>query len=294
LIPTQMQLLLQQVVSGLGTGSVYGLIAVGYVMIFNSVGAFNFAQADVFMTGAFLSLVLFGRLRLPYIVALLLTILGTAAVGVVLERIAFRKLLRRQSMNYMICTIGAGIMLRNTARIVFGTELFSVRSPLSAKPLNLSGVVVMPQNLVIMVTTCLLSLALIWFFQKTKAGMSMRAVAQDQETARLMGINVGRSISWTYAVGSGLAGAAAMLVAPLFFVGAEMGASYGSKAFASFILGGTTNVFGALAGGVILGVVENLFGGYMSTTYKDAAAFIVIIVVLFFKPSGLLSRGERR
>ncbi|MDP2859158.1 MAG: branched-chain amino acid ABC transporter permease [Bacillota bacterium] len=288
------RLFLQQVISGLGTGSVYGLIAVGYVMIFNSVGAFNFAQADVFMVGAFLSLVLFGRLRLPFFVAFLLAILGSAVVGVLLERAAFRRLLRRQSMNYMICTIGVGIILRNSARIVFGTELFTLPSPLSEDPLNLWGVLLMPQNAVILLTTCALCLALLWFFQRTKAGMAMRAVAQDQETARLMGIDVGRSISWTYGIGSGLAGAAAMLVAPLFFVGAEMGPSYGIKAFASFILGGTTRVFGALAGGLVLGVVENLVGGYVSTTYKDAAAFLVIVTVLFLKPAGLLSRGERR
>ncbi|MCR4425711.1 MAG: branched-chain amino acid ABC transporter permease [Firmicutes bacterium] len=289
-----MQLFLQQIASGLGIGSIYGLIAVGYVMIFNSVGAFNFAQADIFMAGAFLSLVFYGILRLPFLVSFALVIVGNALLGVLLERVAFRRLLRRQSMNYMICTIGVGIVLRNAARLVFGTELFTLASPLSEDPLIIGGIVFVPQNLAILAATLILSLMILWFFHRTRIGMAMRAVAQDQEAARLMGINVGRSISWTYGISSGLAGAAAMLVAPLFFIGAEMGPSYGMKAFASFILGGATSIPGALTGGLLLGVIENLVGGYVSTTYKDAAAFLVLVIVLFLKPSGILVRGERR
>jgi len=288
-------LLVQVIIQGLAVGSVYALIALGYVMIFKAVGVFNFAQGDFMMSGCFIGLWLIVYLKMPILIGLILAILLAMLLGVLTEAVVFHPLLESPSRSYLICTVAVGIILREVGRLLFGADPISFPNYLGDKVLRVGEVGIAVQYIWISIAAVVIVSLLLWFFRRTKMGMAMRAVSEDRETARLMGIDTNINMKLTYALSTALGAIAGVLIAPVFFASTEMGRSFGQKAFSSFVLGGTDSIPGAVVGGLFIGIIENLAGVFISTRYKDAISFIILIAVLILKPRGLFGeRGERR
>jgi branched-chain amino acid transport system permease protein len=229
--------------------------------------------------------------KVPYALIYLVTVLFMGVFGIVFQRIAYYPLRNRTFLPVIIATIGVSIFLKNGAQIVFGAEPFLMARPTPSAVLNLHGVFVDPQYIVIIVATLALLAFQYFFFEKTSLGKKMQATAQDKEMARLLGIRVATMIAITFAYSSILGAAAGLLVGPIFYVTKEMGAMLGLKAFCSTIVGGFGSVPGAILGGLFLGVVEVFASYYISSAYRDAFAFILLILVLLFRPQGFF--GEK-
>ena len=283
-------MLTQQIIQGLAIGSVYGVIALAFVLIYNAMGVLNFAQGEIFMAGAFAGLFFHVILGWPFIVAFPLAILAGGLLGWLIERIAFRPLFNAPEINILIATIGMSIFLRNLFRVFFGADPYPFPTVFGDKPVYIGSVLLIPQNLWIAGIGLLLVVLIRLFLTQTFIGRALRAAAQDRDTAGLMGINVKSTVSWTWTLASGLGAAAGVLVAPLFFVMADMGTVMGLKGFSAAVFGGIESVTGAMAGGLILGLAESIGGGFISSGYQAAIAFGILILVLIFKPSGIMGR----
>jgi branched-chain amino acid transport system permease protein len=282
---------LQMMTSGLAMGSIYALVALGFVLIFNAVNVVNFAQGEFAMVPAFVAVWLMDMLKLPLPLTYVVTVIFMGIFGIVFQRVAYYPLRNRTFLPVVISTIGVGIFLQNGAQIVFGAEPFLMARPTSSKVLNIIGVCVDPQYIVIIICTLALLVFQYFFFEKTKLGKMMRATAQDKEMARLMGIRVAKMIAITFAYSSILGAVAGILIGPIFYVTKEMGGMLGLKAFCSTIVGGFGSVPGAILGGIFLGVVEVFAAYYISSAYRDAFAFIILILVLLLRPQGFF--GEK-
>jgi len=282
---------LQMVVAGLAMGSIYALVALGFVLIFNAVNVVNFAQGEFAMVPAFVAVWLMSSLNIPFPLTCVITVIFMGVFGIVFQRIAYYPLRDRGFLPVVISTIGVGIFLKNGAQIVFGAEPFSMERATSATAVDILGVFVDPQYIVIILCTMALLAFQHFFFEKTMLGKKMRATAQDQQMARLLGIRVAKMIAITFAYSSILGAAAGILVGPIFFVTKDMGAMIGLKAFCSAILGGFGSVPGAILGGLFLGVIEVFGSYYISSAYRDAFAFIIMILVLLLRPQGFF--GEK-
>lgn len=283
-------MLIQQVIQGLAIGSVYGVIALAFVLIYNAMGVLNFAQGEVFMAGAFAGLFFHVVLGLPFVVAFPLAIIAGGLLGWLIERIAFRPLFNAPEVNILIATIGMSIFLRNLFRVFFGADPYPFPTVFGDKPVYVGGVLLIPQNLWIAGIGLLLVVLIRLLLTQTFIGRALRAAAQDRDTASLMGINPKSTVSLTWTLASGLGAAAGVLVAPLFFVMADMGTLMGLKGFSAAVFGGIESVTGAMAGGLLLGLAESLGGGFISSGYQAAIAFGLLILVLIFKPSGIMGR----
>lgn len=281
---------LQQIIQGLAIGSVYGLIALGYVLIWNTWGVLNFAQGETVTIGAFFILIFYMWLDLPFIVAFILSILASMILAYIIERLSYRPLINKQSTIRVIATIGVGIFIRNLYRVIFGADPFPFPTIFGDEPFLVGKVLIVPQNLWIMGIGFGLVILLNFFLTRTYIGKAMRATSQDKEAAALMGINVKQTMSLTFAFACGIGGVAGVLIAPLYFVMADMGLTMGPKGFSAALLGGIDSMSGAMVGGIILGVIENLAAGYISSGYQSAIAFIILIIVLIFKPTGIMGR----
>jgi branched-chain amino acid transport system permease protein len=282
---------LQMVTAGLAMGSIYALVALGFVLIFNAVNVVNFAQGEFVMVPAFVAVALMEFFNIPFPFVYLVTILFMGVFGIIFQRIAYYPLRHRTFLPVIIATIGVSIFLKNAAQVVFGAEPKLMHRPTSSDVLNLAGVFVDPQYIVIIICTLALLVFQYFFFEKTSLGKKMQATAQDKEMARLLGIRVAKMIAITFAYSSILGAAAGILVGPIFYVTKEMGGMLGLKAFCSTIVGGFGNVPGAILGGIFLGVVEVFAAYYISSAYRDAFAFIILILVLLFWPQGFF--GEK-
>jgi branched-subunit amino acid ABC-type transport system permease component len=290
------QILLQQVIGGLAIGVIYGLVALGFTMIIRAMDLVNFAQGEMMMIGAMVGFTMVAPLSLPYAVALLLSIPVTAALGVVMERVAYRPLRHRRApmVNLVISTIGMAIFLENLAIPIWGSEPLRYPPVYGTHPLMLGGVIVPAHVPPVLAAGLMLMLVLNLFLQRTRTGIAMRAAAQDPTMARLMGISVDRMISYTFGVASGLGGAAGVLLAPIYFATFNMG-EIGIKSFVAATIGGLGNLSGAILGGVILGLLETLGAALVSPAYKDAIAYGILIAMLLFLPQGILgNRSGRR
>lgn len=282
---------LQTVIGGLGIGSLYALIALGYSMVYRSMGLVNFAQGSIYMVGTYFGIIWYTGmvmgLHLPYPVALLIGVLLNSMLGILLERI-FRPLAKLDMMFMLLGTIGLGFVLDNLFVIVFGAEGFAVTSPLPNKPIVALGVRVLPQMLLLIGVSALLMIGLQVFLKNTKLGKGMRASAMDLEIASAMGVPVNRMNALTLAIGCGLAAAAGILAAPIVYVNPAMGSAVGLKGFAAAILGGLGSIPGAIAGGLVFGVLEAISAGYISSSWTRAIAFLVMVVVLMVRPAGIV------
>ena len=281
----------QAVVSGLAIGSVYALIAIGFTMIWQAVNLINFAQGDLFMLGAYLGFTFYSVLKVPYWASILLALLASGLVGLLIERLALRPLWAASPMSLLLATIAVSVLLRNIALLIWGPDALGFPPILGDSPVRLGSITLAPQHLVILGTTLIAITLLHLFFQKTKYGTAMRATAIDPDTASLLGVNVRVMVAFIFALSAALGGLAGVLISPIFFATTEMGNLVGLKAFAAAVLGGLNNVYGALIGGLLLGVLENVTAGFVSSNYRDAIAFVVMILVLRFRPSGIL--GQR-
>lgn len=289
-----MAILPQLLLSGLALGSIYGLVAIGFVLIYRASGLLNFAQGDIYMLGAFVGLLVVQQLELPFWVAFLVSIVVVGLVGMMIERLAFRRLEGRPGMGLLIASIGVSIIIQNSAIIIWGADYRPFPPLFASRTVALWGLRTSPQPLLILLLATLLILALTLFLRFTKSGRAMRAVAHDRLAASLMGIDVGRYTNFTFGLSAAVGAAGGIMAAPLFFVTPVMGSLIVIKAFTAGIIGGFDSIAGALLGGIILGVSENLIGGYVSSAYKDALAFILLLLVLLIRPSGLLGRARER
>jgi branched-chain amino acid transport system permease protein len=292
---------LQLLVNGLAMGSIYALVALGFVLIYNAVGVVNFAQGDFVMLPSYVAIsflaptvAVFGtqlHLRLPPAAVYVLVIVVMTGFALLFNRIAYAPLRDRGWMPVVISTIGVSIFLRNFAQLTWGSEPLSFPSPFSAETIDFAGLHVRPQDVLIIVVTALLIIFQYVLFEKTPLGKQMQATAQDRNTARLLGIRVGRIVSFTFIYSVLLGTVAGLLVSPVFTVTKEMGGLIALKAFAASIVGGFGNIPGAIMGGLTIGVVETFGGFYISSAYTDAIAFVLLIGVLLIRPQGLF--GER-
>jgi branched-chain amino acid transport system permease protein len=280
--------LTELVLTGLAMGCIYALLALGFVLILNASGAINFAQGELVMLGGFVVVWLTTDVALPWYAVLLLAAAAMAALGVALERFAFRPLKGKPFVTVFISTIGFGIVLRNVALLLWGPSPRSLPALFTPDVLRVGGAVISTQHLFIVGVTLALLLALQAFFVHTRTGVFMRAAAQDEETARLLGVRTGRTMVLTFVLSSLLAGLAGFLLAPVFFVYPDVGHLLILKLFIAVVIGGFGSIPGAILGGLFLGLVEVLAAAYVSSLYKDVIAFAVLMVFLFLKPDGFL------
>jgi branched-chain amino acid transport system permease protein len=289
-------MVLQQLINGVALGSVYALIALGYTMVYGIITLINFAHGEVFMLGAFIGLLLVSYFKVNVFLAIIGAMIFCMIVGVLIELVAYRALRKSSRLSALISAIGVSIFLSSLALMLFGADAQGF--PATAFPvqqIHIGAAEVSTLQLVIIAVSACLMLGLEFVVQKTKIGKAMRATSEDYNTAALMGINVNRVISFTFALGSALAAAGGVLVGVLFnAVSFNMGLMAGLKAFAAAVLGGIGSIPGAMLGGLLLGISE-VFGvaiGYSS--YRDAIAFAILVLVLLVKPTGLLGRKITR
>ena len=283
----------QQLINGITVGGIYALIALGYTMVYGILKIVNFAHGDVFMIGSFLGLLLVRSARMPFYVAFPLAAAATAVVGILIEKVAYRPIRMHgaDALAILISALGVSIFLENFAQLVWGTETHSYVKFVEKKTYKFGGITLSNIQIGVIILCIALMLILYLVVNKTKIGVAMRATSQSIVSAQLMGINTEKIISLTFGVGSALACVAGILVGTYYdAVYPLVGYSYGLKAFAAAILGGIGSIPGAMLGGFLIGIVETLGAGYISAGYKDAFAFGILILVLIFRPSGLLGK----
>jgi len=285
----------QLVFAGLAIGSVYALVALGFVMIFRATNVVNFAQGEFSMLGAYFLVALWQGLKLDYFAAIALALLLMVGIGLLFEITVYYPLRNRTFLPVIIATIGASIMFQNGALAIFGSSPEKVRPVIETVGgtggVTVAGVFFDYQYLIILAVAVLLVGLQYLFFEYTLLGKKMQATSQDKDMARLLGIPVVYMIALTFIYSSLLGGLSGMLVAPIFFVTHKMGATLGLKAFAATICGGFGDVRGAIVGGLALGVIESFGSAYISAVYKGAFSFLVLIVILLVRPQGIF--GEK-
>ncbi|WP_373118680.1 branched-chain amino acid ABC transporter permease [Holdemania massiliensis] len=285
---------LQQLINGLSLGSIYALIALGYTMVYGIIKLINFAHGDIYMLGAYIGFICTAQLGMGFFSALITAMALCALIGVVIERIAYKPLRNATRITALITAIGVSYFLEASTQKVMGTGVKTFPQVLANQKIMLGGVMITTQQIVIFVITIVLMLLLQYIVRKTKVGRAMRAVSVDADAARLMGVNVDMTISYTFAIGSALAGAAGVLVG-LYYnsINPLMGMLPGVKAFIAAVFGGIGIIPGAMFGGFFIGIVETLVSGYGSSLYKDAVVYIILIIILVVKPAGLLGKNVK-
>jgi branched-chain amino acid transport system permease protein len=281
----------QLVVNGLALGSIYALVALGLLLIFNTVQIVNFAQGQLLMVGAFIGVTGAVANELPIGIAWAITLVAMGLIGIVFMVLVYFPLRGRPAFLVILTTIAMGIVLENLALIIWGPLPVSLPSPVRGPPLRFAGVVISMHQLFIFATLMTVLLIQYLFLTKTRFGILMQATSQDLHTARLVGIPVARTIAVAFAFGAVLSGIAGLLVAPIFLAEPTMGGSLGLKAFVVSVIGGFGNLPGAVIGGLFLGLIETFGARYVSSNFRDAYAFIVMIAVLVAWPRGLF--GEK-
>ena len=289
-----MTVFFQQLINGLSLGSIYALIALGYTMVYGIIKLINFAHGDIYMLGAYIGFMAITVLGVGFFPALLIAMVGCAILGVVIERIAYKPLRNATRIAALITAIGVSYFFEAMTQRFMGTNVRAFPNVLSTEVIQFAGLRISYQQIYIFVTTIVLMLILQTIVKKTKVGRAMRAVSVDADAARLMGINVDATISYTFAIGSALAGAAGVLVGIYYnSINPLMGMVPGVKAFIAAVFGGIGIVPGAMFGGFFIGIAEALVSGYGGSLYKDAVVYIILIVILIIKPAGLLGKNVK-
>ena len=288
-----MAVLLQHLLNGLVLGGTYALLGIGLTLIFGLMNVVNFAHGEFYTLGAYLTFAGTSMLRVDFLLAVAAAILGGGLAGAACERVLLRPLAGESIDTTMLATIGLWIVLQNGELLAWGGVARSIVHPFPTPPIVLGPVSLAPLRLVALGAALVLILGAHLLIHRTSLGVAMRATFQDRETAALMGIEIGRIRTLTFAVGSGLAAAAGALLGPIFLCYPAMGDLAALKAFAVVILGGLGSFAGATLGGLLLGVAEELGAGYVSSGYRDAVGFVIIILVLLFRPAGLFTRVGR-
>jgi branched-chain amino acid transport system permease protein len=295
-----MENFLQQVINGISLGSIYALVALGYTMVYGVLRLINFAHGDIYMLGAFIGYYVSKLVKgtmpgwfLETAVVLLASMVACALVGILMERLAYRPVRKASKLTMLIIAIGLSLLIEYGAQLLFGAEPKFFPQLIPEKMVALGGLSLTNQQVIVLLTALALMVLLNFFVYRTRTGKAMRAVSFNLDAAKLMGINTDRIIALTFALGSSLAAAGGILVS-INIPGIDplMGVMTGLKAFVAAVLGGIGNIFGAVLGGLILGLAEVMVSGYGSSTYRDAIAFVILIGILLFKPSGILGKGQ--
>ena len=280
---------IQTLISGLSLGSIYALIALGYTMVYGIAKMLNFAHGDVIMVGAYMVITTVFRMHVPPLIAVVLSVIICAVLGVLIEFLAYRPLRKAPALAVLITAIGVSYLLQNLALLIFGSEQQSFPTILSLPSFEIRGVTVDGITLATLAVTAVIMIALTLFINKTKMGKAMRAVSEDKEAAELMGISVNKTISITFAIGSALAAVASVFYGAAYtYITPTTGSMPGIKAFTAAVFGGIGSIPGAMLGGILLGLIEQLSKTYISTLWADAIVFGVLVLIHVVKPTGLL------
>jgi branched-chain amino acid transport system permease protein len=287
-----MDLLFQQLFNGVMLGSTYAIVALGLTLVYGILQIPNFAHGHMYMLGAYVCFFLITVFGLGYWPALVATAILLAVAGIVLERLAYSPLRKQPHISSFISALGALIVLENGVIALWGPQGQRIPNPYPGI-IEVFGITMSQQRLLVIAAAVVMILLLQLFIKKTTLGSTIEAVAQNQEGAKLVGINVKLVSSLTFAISTGLAAIAACLVAPIFMISPSMGAMLGMKAFVIVILGGLGSIPGAIVGGLVLGLIESLGGGYLSAAYKDVFAFGALVLILAVKPTGLFGKEDQ-
>lgn len=279
-------MIIQLIINGLAMGAIYAMIGLGIALIFRAVQAVNFAQGEFVVFGGFLSITMLRTFNMPIWLAIIVGVFLTMMLGYLFQRLVYIPLQKSSVITVVVATMGVSTVLKDTARLIWGASPQSFPELLGSKIISIGELYIVPQNLVILGAALLLFIVQYILFERTFLGKQMQAVAQDKEASALMGIKVNRMIAFTFLYSSGLAALAGVLVAPVTYIWSTMGSGLVQKAFIATILGGFGSVPGAILGGLFVGVVEALCGGFISSVYQDAFAFIILIIVLVVRPMG--------
>jgi branched-chain amino acid transport system permease protein len=279
-------IVIQLLINGLALGAIYAMIGLGIALIYRAVQAVNFAQGEFVVLGGFLGITLLTKLNLPIALALVGGVVMTALLGYLFQRLVYLPLSRSSVITVVVATMGVSIFLRDTVRLIWGATPQSFPELLGQRVISIYDLYIVPQNLVVIVVALSLFVLQYFLFEHTFLGKQLQAVAYDKGTAALMGIRVNRLIAFTFIYSSALAALAGILIAPITYIWSTMGSSLVQKAFVSTIVGGFGSVQGAILGGLFVGMVEALAAGFISSVYRDAFAFAVLIIVLIVRPTG--------
>lgn len=281
--------LLQFLITGVTVGSTYALVGLGFAIIYNASDVVNFSQGEFVMIGAMSAISLLG-VGVPYIPALFAAVAIAVCVGMLLQKFAIQPAKGASVVTMIIITIGASIFLRGVALLVWGKSFHALPPFTGEAPIRVAGATILPQSLWVMGVTVVLVLLVRYFFTRTELGKAVLACSYNKTAAHLVGINVNLMLLMAFAISAFLGGTAGLLIAPITFMSYDAGIMLALKGFSAAIIGGMGNPMGAVAGGVLLGVLESFGTGLISSGYKDAIAFIIILMVLFLKPSGLFGK----
>lgn len=280
-----------QVLNGLQLGSIYALVALGYTMVYGIILLLNFAHGDIIMAGAYISWLVMSKLGLNPAIAVVLSIAGCMLLGVLIDKVAYAPLRDAPRLSILITAIGVSYFLENGSQLLFGADAKVVPAYTSVSNIQVGDLTLSFSAIVTVVVTAVATVVLTFLVQKTKLGKAMRAVSEDMGAARLMGINVNTTISFTFAVGSALAGIGAVLYCMAYTQASPtMGIMLGTKAFVAAVLGGIGSIPGAVIGGLLVGFAEVFVSAIGLSVWQDAVVFLLLIVVLIVKPTGLLGR----
>lgn len=286
------QQLFQYILTGLSNGAIYALIGFGFAIIYNSTGIINFAQGEFVMLGGMLTIFFLSVFQMPLVPAILLAIVVSTGVGILFERLAIRPLKDAQPFSLIIITIGASIFLRGAAMLIWGKDTHALPAFSSNDPLYIAGATILPQHLWILGVTVLIIIASRIFFNYSIVGKAMRACSYNPRAAGLVGINVKSMVLLSFALSSAIGSLAGIIIAPLTMTSYDVGAMLGLKGFCAVIIGGMSSGLGTVFGGLLLGLLESLGAGFISASYKDAIAFIILLLILFIRPEGLFGSKE--
>ena len=285
---------LQYLINGISIGAVYAIIALGYTMVYGIAKMLNFAHGDVIMVGAYMSYSMTAYLGMPAYVGVLVAIVVCTLLGITIEGLAYRPLRGAPSLAVLITAIGVSYFLQNAAQLIWGSDQKNFKSIVTLEPLKLfdGQLTITGEVIITILLSIVIMVSLHLFTTKTRMGKAMRAVSEDRDAAQLMGINVNRTIAMTFAIGSALAAIAGVLLcSSLVTLQPTTGSMPGIRAFTAAVFGGIGSIPGAMLGGILLGVIETFAKAYISTKFSDAIVFLVLIVILLVKPSGLLGKN---
>jgi branched-chain amino acid transport system permease protein len=285
--------IMQSILNGLVSGSIYGLMAIGFTLVFGIMHVINLAHGELYMLGAFSTFIMVGVYQLNFFVAIAAAMLIVGGLGFLIERFIFRPLRNTPMLNTLLASIGLSIFISNLVLKIAGTGMRSIPSPFSEKNFEIFGAVISTHRLMVLLLTGLLVGLLFWIIKFTKFGRSLRATSQDQDASALMGVNINLTYGIVFAISAGMAAMAGGLIGSLYVVDATMGLGPGLKAFIIVILGGMGSIVGAIAGAFIMGYAETFTSLFWSASYQDLVGYIILILVLLLKPNGLFGGVKR-
>ena len=288
----QFDQILQYTLSGLSTGAIYALIGIGFSIIYNATGIINFAQGEFVMLGGLLTLSSLELLKLPLWAAVPCAIAVSTVVGILFERLAIRPLRQPTPINLVIITIGGSILIRGLAMLVWGKDTHAIPPFSGDTPIAIGGATILPQHIWIFAITLIIILINKVYFYHTISGKAMRACSYNRRAAGLVGIDVRRMVMFSFIISSAMGAVAGIIVAPLTMTSYDVGVMLGLKGFCAAIIGGMSSGISTVIGGLLLGVLESLGAGLISSGYKDAIAFIILLLILFIRPQGLFGKAD--